>query len=193
MLNLIDYITVKKHHLINLFLSGLITTQIVAIPHVVNASSLDFNNSEILLSQNTNVLTKEQITEIMQTIEQAEKEENLTSLLNFLAPYILSNISIESDNKTVITSLQGKKEHEYYLNNSFQNVKEREYIDSYSTIRVTEDGQMALVTRIRATSLLSETGEKYLSMSTDKIRFALVDNQPKIINIDVKGWLEQVP
>ncbi|BAQ65469.1 hypothetical protein [Geminocystis sp. NIES-3709] len=184
----------KKHHLINLFLSGLITTQIVTISHVVKAAPINFNQQEkILTAQNTPQLTSEKITEIMASIENAEKSENLSQLLDFLTPYTFSTISTESDNTTIITTLEGKDEHEYYLSNSFKRVKEREYLNSYSSIKVTEDGQMALVTRIRATNITTEEGQNYLSLSTDKIRFALIDNQPKIVNIEVKGWLEQRP
>ncbi|MGI0481520.1 hypothetical protein ACN4EE_12100 [Geminocystis sp. CENA526] len=182
----------KKRHLINLFLSGLITTQIVTVSDMVNASVVHITEGkEVLMAQNTNVLTQEQMAEILSSIEQAEKGEDLATLASFLSPYILSTITIESGNTTVITSLKGRKEHEFYLTESFKRVKEREYINSYASTKITEDGQMASVTRIRATNLTTEEGEKYLSVSTDKIHFALIDNQPKIINIESKGWLEQ--
>lgn len=184
----------KKRHLINLFLSALITSQIITISDIVNASPVNISEGkELLMAQNSSALTPEKMTEIMSSIEQAEKEENLTQIVNFFSPYILSTVTMDSDNTTVITSLQGKKEHEFYLKNSFDRVKEREIINSYSTTKITEDGQMAVVTRIRGTNLTTEDGQTYLSVSTDKIRFALIDNQPKIINLEVKGWLEQLP
>jgi len=185
---------VKKNHLINLFLTGLITSQIVAIPHLVNASSANATeDKEVLMAQNSTGLTPEKMAEIMGSIEKAEKAENLAEIINFFSPYILSTITMDSNNTTVITSLQGKDEHEFYLKNSFGRVKEREVINSYSSTKITEDGQMAIVTRVRGTNLTTEEGEKYLSVSTDKIRFALIDNQPQIINLEIKGWLEQLP
>lgn len=184
----------KKSHLINLFLTGLITSQMVTIPHLFNPSPANaMEEKEVLMAQNSSSLTPEKMTEIIGSIEKAEKEENLAEILNFFSPYILSTITTDSDNTTVITSLQGKNEHEFYLKNSFERVKEREIINSYSTTKITEDGQMAVVTRIRGTNLTTEEGQKYLSVSTDKIRFALIDNQPKIINLEIKGWLEQLP
>lgn len=185
---------VKKSHLINLFLTGLITSQMVTIPSVSHASPVHGREGkQVLMAQNSSSLTPEKMTEIMGSIEQAEKAENLGEILNFFSPYILSTITMDSDNTTVITSLQGKNEHEFYLKNSFDRVKEREVINSYTTTKITEDGQMALVTRVRATNLTTEEGQKYLSVSTDKIRFALIDNKPKIINLEIKGWLEQLP
>lgn len=184
----------KKQLFINLFLSGLITTQIVTIPHIVKASPLNFTPTNNFLSaQNTSGLTTERIESVMATIEKAEKEEDINTLLSFLAPYIISNVTIESDDTTIIRSVKGKEEHKFFFSNSFERIKNREYINSYSSIKVTEDGQMAVVTRIRGTNLFGENGDKYLSVSTDKIYFALIDNQPRIVNLEVKGWLEKQP
>lgn len=185
---------VNKNHLINLFLTGLITSQIVTIPHLINPSPANAReDKEVLIAQNSTRLTPEKMTEIMSSIEKAEKAEDLAQIMSFFSPYILSTVTMDSDNTTIITSLQGKKEHEFYLKNSFDRVKEREIINSYSTTKITEDGQMAIVTRVRGTNLTTEEGQKYLSVSTDKIRFALIDNQPQIINLEIKGWLEQLP
>lgn len=183
----------KKTPLINLFITGLITTQ-VAISPVINPSPANAREEkEVLMTQNSFRLTPENMKEILSSIEKAEKAEDLTKIVSFFSPYILSTITMDSDNTTVITSLQGKKEHEFYLKNSFDRVKEREIINSYSSTKITEDGQMAIVTRVRGTNLTTEDGQKYLSVSTDKIRFALIDNQPQIINLEIKGWLESLP
>lgn len=146
-----------------------------------------------LMVQKTSELSEEAIKTVMNAIEKAEKEENVTQLLNFLSPYIISSITVEADDITVTKVIEGKQNHEDFLKNNFNTIKEREYIESYFTTTISDDGKMATVTRIRSTNILNEEGEKYLSLSTDKIRFALIDNQPQIINLEVKGWLQKRP
>ncbi|MBL1209380.1 hypothetical protein [Geminocystis sp. GBBB08] len=182
----------KKYHFINLIITSLITSQIITVTNVVKAES--FNNLQpMLTAQKTPELTEEGIKTVMATIEKAEKEENVEQLMSFLSPYIISSITVESDETTVTTMIEGKQNHEDFLNNNFNGVKQREYINSYFTTKISDDGQMATVTRIRATNITDENGKKYLSISTDKIHFALIDNQPKIINLEIKGWLEERP
>ncbi|BAQ60280.1 hypothetical protein GM3708_686 [Geminocystis sp. NIES-3708] len=182
----------KKYSLINLIISSLITSQIVIVANAVKAEPIN-SLKPILTAQKTQELTEELITTVMTSIENAEKEENLAQILNFLCPYIISSITVESEETTTTKVIEGKQSHENFLKNNFNRIKQREYINSYRTTKIAEDGQMATVTRIRATNIISENGEKYLSVSTDKIHFALIDNEPKIINLEVKGWLEERP
>lgn len=182
----------KKHSLINLIITSLIASQVVILANMAKAESIN-GLKPILTAEKTTELTEENITAVMASIEKAEKEENVEKLLEFLSPYILSSITVESNDTTVTTMIEGKQSHEDFLKESFSGVKEREYIESYITTKIGEDGQMATVTRIRATNIATKNGKKYLSLSTDKIRFALIDNKPQIINLDVKGWLEERP
>jgi uncharacterized protein YuzE len=181
---------VKKHSLINVIITSLIASQVVIVANTAKAEPVN-NLKPVLTAQKTTELTEETITAVMASIEKAEKDENVDQLLNFLSPYIISSITVESDDTTVTTMIEGKQSHEDFLKNNFSRVKEREYLESYITIKINDDGQIATVTRVRASNITNEEGKKYISLSTDKIRFALIDNEPKIINLDVKGWLEE--
>lgn len=182
----------KKHSLINLIITSLITCQVVIIANIVKAEPIN-SLKPVLTAQKTTELTEEDITAVMASIEKAEKEENIEQLMTFLSPYIFSSITVESNDTSVTTMIEGKQSHEDFLKNNFSRVKEREYIESYITTKIAKDGQMAIVTRIRASNITNQEGKKYVSLSTDKIRFALIDNKPQIINLDVKGWLEERP
>jgi hypothetical protein len=129
----------------------------------------------------------------MKTIEQAEKEENVEQILELLAPHVLSSVTVELEDLTVTRVIEGKKAHQDFLTNSFTEVKEREVIRSYITTKITNDNQFATVTRIKAADVDTDDGKSFLSVSTDKIRFAVIDNEPKIVNIQIEGWLEQRP
>ncbi len=182
----------KKHSLTNLIIASLITSQIVMVANRVKAEPIN-GLQPVLTVQKTTELTEEAIGAVMASIEKAEKEENVEELMVFLSPYILSSVTVESGETTVTKMIEGKQSHEDFLKNSFDSVAEKEDIESYMTTKITEDGQMATVTRIRARNITTEDSKKYLSLSTDKIRFALIDNQPKIINLEIKGWLEERP
>jgi hypothetical protein len=183
---------VKKHSLINLIITSLITSQVVIIANIVKAEPIN-SLKPLLTAQKTTELTEETITAVMASIEKAEKEENVDQLLNFLSPYIISSITVESDDTTITTMIEGKQNHKDFLKSNFNQARETENISSYLSTNILNDGQMATVTRVRASNITTEEGKKYLSVSTDKIRFAVIDNQPKIINLEVKGWLEERP
>lgn len=182
----------KKHSLINVIITSLIASQVVILANMAKAESIN-SLKPLLTAQKTTELTEEGINAVMTSIEKAEKEENVEQLMTFLSPYIFSSITVESNDTSITTMVEGKQSHEDFLKNNFNRVKEREYIESYTTTKIAEDGQMAIVTRIRASNITNQEGKKYVSLSTDKIRFALIDNEPKIINLDVKGWLEERP
>lgn len=182
----------KKQNLINLLITGVIASQIIPLSSVANANSLVKNQPLLLAQETQNELTEEMLNEIMTKIETAEKEENLQGILQYLAPYVLTSVTVDLDQRKVTTFIEGKEQHEEYLNNSFKNIKSRKIISSYSTTQINGNGQMALVTRVRARELDTENGNRYLSLSTDKIRFAMINNEPKIINVESSGWLEPI-
>lgn len=182
----------KTNNLIKILITGFITSQIIPFSLQAYANPIS-KNQPFLLTQNSETeLTEENLNQIMKEIEKAEAEENIQGLLKYLAPYVISSVTVEIDNQKITTSIEGKEEHEAFLNNSFKNVKGRKIISSYTTTNINGNGKMALLTRVRAREIDTETGNRFLSLSTDKIRFAMVDNQPQIINIESTGWLEPI-
>ncbi len=182
----------KKQKLINLIITGFIASQFIPLSSVANANSLVENQPLLLAKETQNELTEEMLNEIMTNLEAAEMEENLQGILQYLAPYVITSVTVDLDERKVTTFIEGKDQHQEYLKNSFQNIKSRKIISSYTTTKINGNGQMALLTRVRSRELNSEEGESYLSLSTDKIRFAMIDNQPKIINVESSGWLEAI-
>lgn len=182
----------KKINLINLLITWFIASQLIPFSSEVKANPVRKNNPLLVAQETQNDLTEESLNQIMTQIEKAEMEENIQGILEYLSPYIISTITVEIDNQKIITYLEGKDEHEAFLNNSFNNVKSRKIISSYTTTKINDSGDMALLTRVRAREVDTGKGDRYLSLSTDKIRFAMIDNKPKIINIESSGWLEPI-
>jgi len=162
---------VKKNNLISLLITGFIATQFIPFSHEANANPI-VKNQPLLLTQETQTgLTEENLNQIMSAIEKAEIEENIAGILKYLAPYVVTSVTVEIDNQKITTSVEGKDEHEGFLNNSFKSVKDRKTISSYTTTKINDSGEIALLTRVRAREVDTETGNRYLSLSTDKIRF----------------------
>ena len=108
----------KKHSLINVIITSLIVSQVVTIANTAKAEPVN-SLKPVLTAQKTTELTEETITAVMASIEKAEKEENVDQLLNFLSPYIISSITVESEETTITTMIEGKQSHEDFLKNNF--------------------------------------------------------------------------
>jgi len=183
---------VKKNHLINVLIMGFIASQLTLFSDSVQAETISEEQPLLLVQEIQTGLTQESLTKIMTEIEQAETEENMDVILKYIAPYIIASVTVEMDNQKITTSIEGKDNISDYLTNSFKKVTKREIISSYTTSKIKEDGQMALLTRVRSRKLDTEEGQSYLSLSTDKIYFAMINNEPKIINVETSGWLEPI-
>ena len=188
---IISVTTVNKNPLIHLLISSLISTQVLSIPQRAIASPL--NHSQTVMGQNINQLTEEKVLAIMEIIEKAEEKEDISTILNFLAPFVVSSVTVDTKDATVTRNLEGKKAHDDFLQNNFNLVKDEELIDSYTTVSMSEDEQVLTVTRLRITNVVTEDAREFLSSSNDLIRFALIDDQPMIVSITIKGWLEERP
>lgn len=190
----------NKTPLITLFLSSLVSSQLLSFPQQAIAESdrqnlvpSTSNDTNTVVAQTMNQLTEEKVLEIMETIKKAEAEEDIDTILNFLAPFVTSSITVESRKTTITRNLEGKQAHRDFLEQSFQRVTEREEIDSYTTVTMSEDEQVLTVTRMAIEEKKTEDSKEFLSSSTDLIRFALIDDKPMIVSITITGWLEERP
>lgn len=145
------------------------------------------------LSQSSNKLTEENVLQAMKTINAAEKKEDINTLLKFLVPYGVSEVTVESQGNSITRNLEGVEAHRIMLENTFKRVKDRAVLNERQTIRFTPDGQLAIVTRTSTEKLTTEDGQQFISAGTDTFRFAWVDNQPKVISTKSQGWLEERP
>ena len=146
-----------------------------------------------LIVQSIKSLDENTIRQTMVAIEDAENKEDIDALLKFLVPFAISEITVKSQGTTLTTNVEGINAHRKLLKRSFDLVKERDTINDYITIRITPDGKIATVTRVVVETLTIEDGTRFLASGTDIFRFAIIDNQPKIISTKSQGWLEKRP
>lgn len=144
-------------------------------------------------AQPSSQLTEEKIRQTMAAIEEAEKSEDIEGLLKFLAPFAISEVIVESQGRSVTTSVEGIEAHRNLLKKTFELVKQRNPIEQYTSIRITSDGQLGIVTRIAFEELISADGRQFFASSTDTFRLAWLGEQPTIVSTKSQGWLEERP
>lgn len=183
---------VKQNSLLKLIVSAYVALQLMPMnTQRVEASSPLHDSSPVFVSQTTTSnLTETKLMEIMGMIEQAEKEENIDVILKYLVPYIITTVTVDTDETTITTLIEGREKHREYLENNFKRVKNRNILSNYVTMDLDESEEIATVVRVRSSEINTEDGKTYISLSTDKIRFGIVDNEPRIVNIESKGWVE---
>jgi hypothetical protein len=146
-----------------------------------------------LIAQTSEPLTEEKVQQAMAAIKKAESEEDIDTLLNFLVPYTVSEITVESQGKSVTHNIEGVEAHRELLKKMFDRIKDRKTLNEYSTIRIIPDGQLATVTRTNTEELTTEDGKRFLSSGTDTFRIAWINNQAKVISSKSQGWIEERP
>ncbi|MGK7881008.1 MAG: hypothetical protein AB4060_13040 [Crocosphaera sp.] len=173
-----------------LLIANVITGLTVTIPVITYAQT---PNPRILIAQETKELDEEMIRQAMDAINEAENREDIDAMLKFLAPFSISEITVEYKGNILTTNLEGVNAHRRMLKDTFALVKQRETINDYMTVRITPDGQVGVVTRVIFENLTTKDDQSFIVSGTDIIRFAIINNQPKIISVKSQGWLEPRP
>ena len=146
-----------------------------------------------LTAQTSSQLTEDKIRQTMAAIDKAEKYKDIEELLTFLAPFAVSEVTVEYEDTSITASLEGIDAHRDLLKKTFGLVKEREIINDYMSVRLTADGKLAIVTRIIVEVINTSDGKQFMAASNDTFRFAWLENQPTIVSTKSKGWLEEIP
>jgi hypothetical protein len=146
-----------------------------------------------LTAQSSSQLNEENVGEVMAAIAQAESNKDTEALLKFLVPFAISEVTVESQGKSITASLEGIEAHRQLLEFTFKKVKKKEPINEHTTIRITPDGQLATVTRLIVEELVTDDGREFISSGTDIFRLAWIDGRPMVISAKTQGWLEERP
>ena len=169
---------------------SLLASSVLIMPASVRAN--EFTSAQLLV-QSTSQLTEDKIRQTMAAIEKAESSEDIEELLKFLAPFAISEVSVEYQESSITKSIEGIEAHRTFLESSFELVEDRGIINDYMSVRITPDGQLAVVKRIIVEEITTSDGREFLSSATDTFRFAWIDNQPMIVSTKSQGWIEERP
>ena len=183
----------KKKLLPKLLMIFLISSWSLTLPSVTAAKELRSPQLIVQNSSQSSQLNEQIIRQTLKAIEIADRNEDLEELLKFLAPFVVSEVTVESEEKSVTTNLEGIEAHREFLEKTFKLVKKSEVINQYLSIRMTPDEQLAVVTWIRVEEITTEEGKQFLSSGTDTIRFAWIDGRPMIVSLKIQGWIAERP
>lgn len=134
-----------------------------------------------------------QILDLMAQIRQAEAAEDVDTLMSFLAPFVVSEVTVESGEQRTARTIEGLSAHREILKNSYDRSLSKEILNEKMSVRFDDDGNIAVVTRYTIQTADLTDDRRVVSMAKDVIRFALVDGQPKVISVVTDGWSEPRP
>ncbi|MEO1123700.1 MAG: hypothetical protein AAFX95_06430 [Cyanobacteria bacterium J06639_16] len=125
------------------------------------------------------------IQQINREVENLIAQGDVEGVLQYMAPFVISETITESSNGFESVYIEGIEQHREVLTNFFNETETEENsevqeISQRETIRVTPDGQLATVTVSTITEVTTDE-ELRLITTTDTIRFARVQGQIKVI------------
>jgi ketosteroid isomerase-like protein len=147
----------------------------------------------LLADQSANQLTEGNIRQVLATIDKSINQKDIEGVLKFVAPFVYSEITVESNEGTQITSLDGKDEFRDLLQAIYARVKNSNMVNQQIKIDITAGGELGIAKITTMTALTTEAGNRYYASSTDTFRFAWLNNQPTIVSMTIKGWLAERP
>ncbi len=138
-------------------------------------------------------LTEESIKNALAMMEKAREQKDVKMVLKYIAPFAYSTVITEVDNTVITINLNGELEHQEFLSNTYQKIKNRKILDRRVDIRILDDGQMGIAVVREEKEYTTENGDNFLSQSVDTLRFGLVNGQPMVVSTTLKGWLAPTP
>ena len=130
---------------------------------------------------------------MIDSIERARKDDDIEGVLQHVAPFIHSTVSVELERQSITFGLDGLDEHRAYLSETYELIKNRNILDRKTDIRVSQDGKMAIVVIYEEIEYITDEGDNILTESFDTLRFGMVNGQPMVVSATLKGWLAPTP
>ncbi len=147
----------------------------------------------VTFAQAQTLLDEETVESLMEQVKAAEYAEDVDQLASFLAPFVFSEITVESGDRRITQTMEGAEAHEATWRKVYAQIKEQELLNEKINIRIVEDGQLAIVTRFSVETLTLEDQRQMMAMAKEVVRVALIGGKPKIISVNTSGWLEERP
>lgn len=133
----------------------------------------------------TSVITVGDIQKINREVEAIIDQRDVEGVLEYMAPFIISESITESSNASESVYIEGIEQHREMLTSVFNEAESDENLNTQEisrkeSIRVTPDGQLATAV-ISTVSEVTTDDELRLITTTDTIRFARLQGEVKVI------------
>jgi ketosteroid isomerase-like protein len=162
----------------------------IAMPAIANPNP---SSVRLLAVQPANQLTEENIRQVLTAIDKALTQKDLEGVLKFVAPFVYTEVTVESSEGTQVTPLEGKDELRNLLKAIYARIKNSNVVNQQTKIDITASGELGVATITTIEAIATEDGNRYYASSTDTLRFAWLNNQPTIVSMTIKGWLAERP
>ncbi|HHP7232943.1 MAG TPA: hypothetical protein ACFCUY_19075 [Xenococcaceae cyanobacterium] len=157
--------------------------------NIESTSSRHFKQAQADLNR----LTEANIRQVLTLIQTAGNQQDIAEILQYVAPFAHSEISLNLGNSILTTSVNGTEEHRNLLAQTYNKFKERNTINEKVDILVSADGEFAIATVYRIREVTDEQGKQFISGSVNTLRFGMVNEQPMIVSAALEGWLSERP
>ena len=161
----------------------------ITVPAWVNANEV---TPPVLMAQRQ-TLTEAQVKNLLATLRTAEDAEDIEQLKSLLAPFIVSEITVESGANSTTQVMEGISSHSQLWEAIYRLIESQDLLNEKTEIRFVDDGKMAVVTRFSVETLTLTDQRQMMALAKDVIRIALIDGEPKIVSVKTNGWLESRP
>jgi molybdopterin-binding protein len=147
----------------------------------------------LLAAQPVGPLTEENIRPVLTAMGNALTQKEMDGVLKFVAPFVHTEVTVESSEGTQITSFEGKEGLRDLLQAIYARIKNSTVVNQQIKIDITAGGEVGIATISTVEAITTENGNRYYSSSTDTLRFAWLNNQPTIVSMTINGWLAERP
>jgi DNA polymerase III delta prime subunit len=129
-------------------------------------------------------ISEAEIRSLIADIQAAVKNRDTREIVKYYAPFIVSRLTIESGDRSETFQLDGLKENEEYLENTWKKIRAIEVLADNWDVDILATDEMGLIRRERTVVVTDTEGKRYIVRSEAVARVAHVDGGLKIISID---------
>ncbi len=171
------------------FYSSLLIVSTVIMPFLFTnfsaiAQETQKPSSANLSIRENSIILEKQVEELIKNVDKAVENKDITTLLKFFAPFVVSEMTFNKDNYSYTIKLNGMEEHRIYFEESFKELKNREILFDDYQISIEANGAIAYITSNRVANYTTKDDQKIISSAKAKIRLAMVAGELKIIEIE---------
>jgi hypothetical protein len=148
--------------------------------------------STSMLAQSTEGLTANNIQQVLDALAVAREQEDVEAMLQRLAPFTTSVVTVERDDVSTTLTLDGIEDHRAFLVHTYEKSENRETLAEQVFIDVVND-QLAIVRDYRFRNFETPDDGSFFMSSETIMRFGWVNGKPMITSMTIDGWIAQRP
>jgi ketosteroid isomerase-like protein len=133
------------------------------------------------VSSNPKKVTEAEISRVGKEIRQAIANEDIDGAIKHLAPFIYSEVQVRTEVGAETNYVSGIEAHRDLIAKAFDKVNETETLSEQNVIRVSDDGNVGMVTTIKLETTTTEDGQAMMIASVEETRFGYVGDQLMVI------------